>query len=169
MTPHLLFGYVSRAHGLRGEVVVRTFDPASSVLADVERVWVQPREGAARELEVLEAREASGGDLLVTLAGVTTREAADALKGAQLFAFRDDLDAPEEGEFFQGDLVGLLAVTPEGKPLGRVEEVWSSGPVPNLVIRDGARELMVPFADDFVASVELEEGRVVVIPPEYAE
>ena len=115
------------------------------------------------------AREGSGGDLLVSLEGVTTREAAEALQGAQLLAFREDLEPPAEGEFFQGDLVGLEAVTPEGRRLGRVEEVWSSGPVPNLVIREGAEELMVPFADDFIAEVDLEEQRVVVIPPEYLE
>lgn len=169
MTPHLLFGYVARAHGLRGELVVRTFDPASEVFSEIERVWLKPAQGPEREVAIEDVREGPGGDLLVALAGVTTREAAEALQGAQLLAFRDDLSPPAEGEFFQGDLVGLEAVTPEGRKLGRVEEVWSSGPVPNLVIRGGAEELMVPFADDFIAEVDLEEQRVVVIPPEYLE
>ena len=34
-SPHLQVGYVAKAHGLRGEVTVRTFDPASTALFEV--------------------------------------------------------------------------------------------------------------------------------------
>lgn len=162
---HLQFGYVSKAHGLDGEVAVRTFDPASEVLDQVERVLARPREGGERVLAVTSVREGAKGELLVCFEGVRRREAAQALVGAALLAYREDLEAPAEGEFFQGDLVGLRAVTPAGEPLGVVEALWDTGPVPNLVIRDGDRELLVPFAEDFVKAVELEAGRLVLEPP----
>lgn len=165
MNPLLEFGYVARVHGLHGEVGVRTFDAGSSVLFDVERVLARPREGAERELSIEAVREGSKGDLLVTFAEVDGREAAEALKGARLLAFRADLEPCEPGQYFQGDLIGLEAVTPEGELLGRVEELYDGGPVPNLVIRGGPRgELMVPFAEEFVPKVDPEAGRVVVIP-----
>jgi len=166
--PHLQFGYVTKAHGLKGELVVHTFDPASTVLDEVERVWLEKDGQGGREAVVQAVREAPKGDLLVSLEGVTTREAAEALKGFTLCAFRDDLEAPGDDEVFQGDLVGLRARTPGGEALGVVEEVWSSGPVPNLVIRDGKRELMVPLVADFVREVDVKGGAVVVEPPEYA-
>lgn len=159
------FGYVSRAHGLAGEVLVHTFDPASEVLDEVDRVLARPREGSERELVIEEVREGPKGELLVVFEGVQGRVAAQALVGAALFVRRDQLEAPAEGEYFQGDLVGLTCVDREGKRLGVVEALWSTGPVPNLVIKDGDQELLVPFAEDFVVAVELEAGRLVLDPP----
>ncbi len=167
MNDLLVFGYVARAHGLKGEVAVHTHDPASEVLFDVERVVCRLRGGGEKELEVDEVREGPQGDLLVFFGGVTTREGAEALIGSTLLAHREDLDEPEPGEFFQGDLVGLEAKTPEGEALGTVVEIYAAGPVPNLVIRGGARgELMVPFAEDFVVEVKLAEKSIVVKPLE---
>lgn len=164
MKPHLQFGYVSRAHGLHGEIVVRTFDPASSVFEEIDRVFVRTRAGEEREYEIDGVREGPKGDLLVTLKGVRRREDSEPLTGSAVFAFRDDLEPPESDEIFQGDLVGLEAFSPDGVRLGVIEEIFSAGPVPNLVIRDGKTEHMVPLVDDFVQEIDVAAGRVVVTP-----
>jgi 16S rRNA processing protein RimM len=167
--PTLELGYVARAHGLRGEVAIRTFDPASEALDVVERLLLRTRSGEEREV-YLEAVRPTPKENIVVLEGVESRTAAEALVGAKVFVFREDLEPPGEGEFFQGDLVGLLAVDESGAELGRVEEIWSTGEVPNLVIRAPTRpELVVPFADEFVPSVDLAAQRIVIRPPEYVE
>ncbi len=166
----LSVGYVSRAHGLKGSVIVKTFDPASTALGEVERLQLTPKAGAPRELEIDGLRDGPGGDLLLELVGVSSREAAEALVGSTISVHRDDLDPPAEGEFFLGDLIGLSASTPEGRALGTIADVWSSGPVPNLVIRDAAgNEELVPFAEEFVVKVDLPARKIVVIPPVYEE
>ena len=167
--PLLQVDYVARAHGLSGELGVRTFDPASQALLDVDRLVLRLKDGTQAEWEVDSIRPAQK-ELLLGLAGVTDRSAAERLVGATVLVFREDLHAPEAGEYFQGDLVGLEAVDEEGRSLGKVEEVWSSGPVPNLVIRGpGREELLVPFAEAFVPSVDVAGGRLTVRPPEYLE
>jgi 16S rRNA processing protein RimM len=167
--PTLEVGYVARAHGIHGEVAVRTFDPHSRVLEGVTRLVLRLRTGEERPVSVESARRASDSMLLV-LAGVSSRVEAEALRGATVHVHRDDLDQPAAGEWFQGDLVGLEARTPEGTSLGRVTAVWNTGPVPNLVIEDAAgAELLVPFVDEFVPEVDLEGGRLVVRPPEMLE
>lgn len=165
----LQIGYVSRAHGLKGELVIKTFDPASTVLDEVERLSFTTRSGEVREYELRSVGESPGSDLLVTLKGINHRDQADVLRGSAVHVFRDDLEQPAEGEFFHGDLVGLEARTADGRRLGVVEEVWSTGPVPNLCIRDGKEELLVPFADDFVTKVDLESKTIEIVPPEYEE
>jgi 16S rRNA processing protein RimM len=168
----LELGYVSRAHGLHGEVEVRPFDATSETLLDVDRLLLKPRDGEPRTLEVTGVRP-TGKGFLVTFEDVEGRSAAEALVGATVLVFREDLEPPGEGEFFQGDLVGLVAVDEQGVELGRVQGLMDTGPVPNLIIRkDGAKaedELLVPFTDDFVPTVDLEKGRVVVRPPEWVE
>lgn len=164
MNPHLHFGYVARAHGLRGELVVRTFDPASTVLDEVPRLLARRRDGGEAEYAITAVRDGPGGEVLVSLRGVGGREAAKALVGASLWAFREDLEAPGDGEVFQGDLVGLEAFADDGVRLGVVTSLFTATPVPNLVIEGDGREWMVPLVDDFVKEVDLAAGRVVVVP-----
>jgi 16S rRNA processing protein RimM len=159
---------VARAHGLRGEVAVKTFDPASEALFDVKRIALCAPGGDPRERAVEHSRETKN-EVLLTLDGVRTREAAEVLVGSRVLVARMDLAPPEEGEFFQGDLVGLTAVDEQGNVVGKVEAVWNTGPVPNLVIRAGTEEWLVPFTDAFVPSVDLEAGRLVVRKPEMVE
>ncbi len=169
--PHLALGYVSRAHGLKGEVAVRTFDPASDALDYVPRVLVRPRVGPERTM-VIESVRGASKETLVIFEGVQGRVAAEALVGASVLAFREDLEPPEEGQYFQGDLVGLAAVDEQGLEVGRVEEIWETGEVPNLVIRKAGApesELILPFADDFVLSVDLPAGKLFVRTPEVIE
>ncbi len=167
MTEPLQFGYVSRAHGLDGQVVVKTFDPASEVLFEIDRLKLKHKDGSEKEYVIEEVAEAPGGDLRVNLEGIGNRPAAEKLVGSTVYAFREDLDAPADGEFFQGDLVGLAALDEQGTALGTVEEIWNTGPVPNLVVRGGpGGELLVPFADEFVVKVDLVARTVVMRPPE---
>jgi len=167
--PLLEFGYVARAHGIHGEIAIRAFDPGSETLDAVERLRVRTRSGEERELLIESLRPTPKEDILA-LEGVETREAAEALVGATVFVYREDLEPPAEGEYFQGDLVGLTAVDEAGQELGKVVEIWNTGEVPNIVIRaEGKPELIVPFADEFVPTVDVPGGKLVIRPPEYLE
>jgi 16S rRNA processing protein RimM len=167
--PTLEVGYVARVHGLKGELSIRTFDPESEALTTVQRVVLRLRTGEERPVEIVGARRAADATL-VQVAGVVSRSAAEPLRGATVLVHREDLPPPAEGEWFQGDLLGLEARTPEGRPLGTVTEIWNTGPVPNLVIEGaGPEPLVVPFVDEFVPEVDVERGVLVVRPPEMLE
>ncbi len=169
LSPYLELGYVARAHGIRGEVAVRPFDPGSETLSTGERVRVRTRMGAEREMRIESLRPTPKEDI-IAFEGVETREDAEGLVGSTVFVYREDLEPPAEGEYFQGDLVGLTAVDEAGKELGKVAEVWATGEVPNLVIRGSDKsELIVPFAEEFVPSVDIPGGKIVIRPPEYVE
>lgn len=172
MTDSPLFecGYVARAHGLNGEVGIKTFDPTSETLFDLERVLLRLK-GGGGELEMqIDSIRATGKDILVSFEGVEDRVGAERLVGSTVLVYREDLEPPSEGEYFLGDLMGLTAVDEAGAELGKVEEIWETGPVPNLVIRrQGTPELVVPFVDEFVPTVDIEHKRIVVRPPEYTE
>ncbi len=171
--PHLELGYVARAHGMNGEVGVKTFDPASETLFDVPRALLKLRSGEERVLSIQEVRDANK-ELLVTFQQIRRREAAEELVGSTVFVFREDLPVPAEGEYFQGDLVGLTARSEAGDVLGVVKGFLESGPVPNLVIERAGEgteviETLIPFIEDFIVAVDLPGGTVTVRPLEFPE
>jgi len=65
--------------------------------------------------------------LVVKVLGIETREAASSLTGREIFVPRDRLPAPSADEFYYDDLVGLEAVSVDGRAVGRVAAVSSYG------------------------------------------
>ena len=167
--PYLEVGYVARAHGLKGELAVKTFDAASETLYRVKRLMLRSRGGELKPISVLSARP-SAKEVLLTLQGVSQRGAAEALVGSTLLTPREELPPLEDGEFFLGDLLGLTAVDAQGRELGKVQGVQAFGPVPNLVVSLAeGEEMVLPFVEPFVGEVDLEAGQVVVQAPEFLE
>ena len=167
--PLLEIGYINRAHGTTGEVGVKTFDPQSEALFEVERLVLKLKDGNSRKAQI-ESVRATPKDTLLMLKGVRGRLPAEALVGSTVFVYREDLGELGEGEYFQGDLVGMRAVDEAGAELGEVAEVWNTGPVPNLVIRSADKpELIIPFIDEFVPLVDTERNTVVIRPLQFKE
>jgi 16S rRNA processing protein RimM len=98
--------------------------------------------------------------------GISDRTAAEKLRGLELRVSR--ASARRAGEYLWDDLVGLEAWTPEGVRLGEVREVLRAGGADVLVVRDGERELLVPTLESVVREVDIEHGRIVLVPLEEA-
>ena len=105
--------------------------------------------------------------LAVRLAGVTTRDAAEALTGVGIFARRDQLPPPAADEFYYDDLVGLAAVTADGAPLGRVVGLrnFGAGDILEIAPADGGETLLLPFSKAVATEIDFAGGRIVVAPP----
>jgi 16S rRNA processing protein RimM len=106
--------------------------------------------------------------LLVRFAEVADRTAAEALRGTLLVADSASSAAPvDDDELWDHDLVGLWAVTADGRAVGTVADVLHPPGPPLLAVRrpDGA-ELLIPFVRAIVPTVDLQAGQVVVTPPD---
>lgn len=154
-------GRILGPHGVRGLLTVRshTADPG-----DVAAYG--PVETASGRKLVLEVRGAKKAGLVVAANGVDTREAAEALKGQDLFAPRAALPEPDADEWYHADLVGLAAVNPQGEPLGRIVAVenFGAGDLLEVALPAGPT-VYVPFTADIVPDVDVRAGRVVLDPP----
>lgn len=92
----LVVGRVVKSHGVTGEVVVeiRTDDPADRFAPGTRLRAKGPFDGGAEGSAVsyvIESVRQHGGRLLVRLAGVADRDAADALRGSLFVIDADDL------------------------------------------------------------------------------
>jgi 16S rRNA processing protein RimM len=159
LTDPVMIGLIAAPHGVRGTLKVKA--PGSGLHL---RKGAEPLvEGERRQ--ILAARETPRG-FLVDLEGVTTREEAVRLRGRELLLDREELDTPEEDEFYVGDLVGLTAYNAEGNNIGGVVDVLETPAHEVLVLRDESNaNHYVPFTFEHVPTVDPERGRVIVNLP----
>jgi 16S rRNA processing protein RimM len=95
------------------------------------------------------------------LEGVEDRDAAQALRGAEIAVTRDELGDAEEGTIYWRDLIGLQVANLRGETLGMVEGMFETGETSVLVVK-GERERMIPFVPDYVKAVDHEAKRITV-------
>jgi 16S rRNA processing protein RimM len=161
----LVVGRIGPARGVRGDVFVEPWtDAPDERFAPGAVLRTEP--ATAGPLTV-EAASSAGGTLVVRFAGVTSRGAAEQLRGVQLVidaADRPALDDPEE--FYDSDLVGLTARTVAGDELGPVTDVVHAGGASYLVVVTAGHERLVPFVAAIVPTVDPRAGYVVIDPPE---
>lgn len=156
----ILLGVIGRPHGVKGLVRVQSFTADPCAIADYG-----PLADEAGRRFVL--RVVMHGTMPVcAIDGVADRDAAARLTGTRLYADRAQLPAlADPDEFYRADLIGLAAVDPEGRVLGRVTTVedYGAGTFLEIAADDGL--LTVPFTRASVPLVDLPRGRLVVIPP----
>jgi 16S rRNA processing protein RimM len=164
----LLVGRVVKAHGVTGELVVevRTDDPEARFAPGA--VVRAKKSGAPERSCVIDAVRDHGGRLLVRLAGVADRDAAEAMRGSLLVVDSADLPPIDEpDEYYDHQLEGLRVTTTTGEDLGTVAEVVHTAAGELLAVRrEGAGELLVPFVTAVVTSVSLDSRTVAIDPPE---
>jgi 16S rRNA processing protein RimM len=164
----LVVGRVAKAHGVTGEVVVevRTDEPDTR-FAPGTILRAKGSDGRERSYTVDAARD-HGARLLVRLAGVTDRDAADALRGSLLVIDSADLPPIDEPDtYYDHQLEGLRVRTTTGNDIGIISEVLHTAAGELLAVRrDDGGELLVPFVGAIVTSVSLDTGTVEIDPPE---
>jgi 16S rRNA processing protein RimM len=152
------------AHGIRGEVVIHTYTAAPE---DISTYGPLLDKSGAQSFRLRSARVTTKGGVVARLEGISDRNAAEALKGVELYVDRDKLPAAAEGEFYHADLIGLAAVDPQGKRLGEIVAVQNYGAGDLLEIRltGAGKTELIPFTEATVPEVDIAAGRVVVAMP----
>jgi 16S rRNA processing protein RimM len=154
----LAIGRLGAAHGLAGDLAFKPYFAGSDALFNAERVFVV-NESGAREMGVESARP-HGQRVLVKLAGIDDRTAAEGLTGATVEVERALLPPLAAGEYYLVDLIGAEVIGPEG-PLGTVTRVLTHPTVDavEILLRDG-RSAEQPLVAPFVARVDAQAGRI---------
>lgn len=164
----ILVGAVAGAHGVRGEVKIKSF---TEQVRDVAAYGPVEDESGTRRFAIKIRGEAKGL-VIASLDGVGDRNAAEALKGLRLYVPRAALGkkpkrAPKGSErWFVADLVGLAAVDTNGAALGTVKNVanYGAGDILEVTTMAGETQLYA-FTKRTVPEVDTANGRVVIDPP----
>lgn len=114
--------------------------------------------------------EVKGAQIVLALDGIADRNAIEALRGANLYAAREQLPALPENKFYIRDLLGCAVVT-DGKILGEVVEVYNhgAGDVVDIKLQATQEIIGLPFHRDFFGAVDLTARTVEVFMPDFVE
>ena len=167
MKGEVAVGRIARAHGVRGEVAVHSLTEVEARFAPGSVLLLED----GRTLTVRSARPHQRR-LLVAFEEVEDRTAAEALRGQVLLVPADQVpDIEGEDRFWVHQVVGLEAVTEEGRSLGRIREVLANPANDLWVAEAGGHDTLIPAVRDVVVSVDRQAGRVVVrdVPGLFAE
>lgn len=159
-------GSIAGAFGVKGEVRLKSYCSEPEAIALYAPLW---SEDGTRSFTVRLTRMIPNG-FAARLSGVSTKEEADALRGAGLYVDRDRMPSLPDDEFYHADLIGLEVRDTGGKVLGQVRAVHNHGAGDILEIHaPGARQaLLLPFTRAAVPTVDLTAGRIIADPPDGA-
>ncbi len=185
--PLLVVGTLVAAQGLAGELRILPRSDFPERFTQPGPRWLLARQGMPRAVELLGGRQLPGKSLFaVRLAGVSSRDAAEALVHQEFLVDASQRPKLAPGEFHLLDLVGLQvrlldAAEPgssPGAPIGRVVDLIHGGndllavelaPAESPPATGGqpatGRRVLVPFVEAIVPIVKLQEGWIGLTPP----
>ena len=155
-------GIITGTHGLKGEVKVlptsdepRRFDTLEEVILDSGR--------AQRRVKIRSVKYFKQFAIL-GFEGMDRIEDVERMRGSTLWIGREDAVPLEEGEYFIPDLLGLKAVTDDGRELGVLRDVLQTGANDVYVVRGGkgSKEYMLPAIPECILGIDLEAGTMPV-------
>jgi 16S rRNA processing protein RimM len=164
---HVVLGKLTSPHGVKGWLKVYSYtSPLEGILDYAD--WVLRHGDSLFRQRVLQGHR-QGKGLVARLEGVESREAAEALAGAEILLPKSELPALGAGEYYWHQLEGLRVVTPKGWCLGRVAYLFETGANDVLVVKGPAdagieeRERLLPYLPgDVVLDVDPAAGVMTV-------
>ena len=156
---------IAKPHGLRGELSVLLYAEDPAIFGELPFVYLV---GGRKRLKLHPKKWRFNRDrLLLSFNELDGRDKVEDLRGMEICARRSDLPESSRDEWYLHDIEGILVRLEDGTELGRIEEFILTGESEVWVVRDDSgREVMLPAAEEFVLDVDLDQGILVVSPPE---
>jgi len=155
-------GKVIGFFGVRGWVKVHSDTEPRENIVTYPRWWL----GSENQRTVVDVKNGkrSGKNVVAKLAGIETREQAEAFLGKEIAVPRSSLPALSEDEFYWTDLVGCEVIDLNGSIIGTVERLFETGANEVIVARSAeGEEVLIPWIrPSVVTSVDLTLRRITV-------
>jgi 16S rRNA processing protein RimM len=159
----ICLGQIGAAHGVRGEVRLRSFTSDPAAIAHYGPL--ETEDGRIFKIETLRPAK---DHFVARFSGIGDRNAAEGLANIKLYVPRERLpELKAADEFYHADLIGLCVVDRAGQNLGTVVAVHNFGAGDLIEVRQalGTATQLLPFDAATVPEIDLAAGRLVVDQP----
>ena len=157
---------VSGAHGLRGALKLIIDTHSDTPLQSGQTVTLKLSSGKLQHHTIDSIKPFDHRSQLLFLDQITSREAAQVFKGAQLQIFRSSLPPLEEDSYYWCDLIGLEVMDKRRGFVGKLDAIMQTGANDVYVVKEGTSETLIPVIKSVVKKVDLENGLIEVDLPD---
>ena len=151
---YLMIGEVLRPQGVRGEVKVKPYAAEPEMFLDWTTLYM--KEGESYVPHEAHCSRVHDGFAYVTLGDAQTREAAEALRGKELWIDRAHAAQLPEDAVYISELIGCKAVDEKGEEIGTLTDVLQYGSVDTYVFKTPQGSMMAPALKRVFTAVDID-------------
>jgi 16S rRNA processing protein RimM len=155
-------GYISKTHGLKGEVTVVFTEPIE--LDTLDAIFIETKNNLVPYF--IESYSDRGDKAFIKFEDVRTPEQATALKGSMLYLNKSVRPTLKRGEFYNDEIIGFTIEDETEGILGKLKQVIQSGPSRLLEIDYQGKDVLIPVNGPFIKSVNKSKKLIKVSLPE---
>ena len=155
-------GKIVNTHGILGDVKVLYFTDSTAFFDNIKTFFLNDGTTLA-----LTSSKPHKGALIMHFDGINSINDAERLRGQDIYVPRDNAPKPDEGRYYITDILGLTAKTQDGKVIGTVTDVFSTGSNDVYSIKsESGREYLIPAIKEVVLNIDLDMGTMLINPLE---
>jgi len=155
-------GRVVKPHGVKGKMKVKYFGDDLHRFFSYHEIFIEDEKSGLESYEILEVIP-QPPRLILRLKGIEKIEEIEPLIGKNILIEKEALPELEEGEYYWIDLVGIEVETREGKKIGKVREIFSTGAHDVYVVEGKRGEIFLPAIEDVIQSIDLKKRVMKVV------
>lgn len=155
---------IIRSQGKTGELRLRFHYISPTDCTELKSVFIG-KEGALREYKV-ESLVQRGRDYDLKLEGVDSLSQADRLAGLDVHLSEGSLRERGKDEFYLFQLISCRVIGRDGRRIGRVRDILSSGAGEWLIVESEGKEILIPFHKAICTEVDVNAKEIRLDPPD---
>jgi 16S rRNA processing protein RimM len=150
---YLVVGFLRRAHGVRGEMIMDLHTDFPERLQSGRTLWI----GEQRQPMTLTSARPHAKGMLVRFQGIETPEAAGQYRNRWVYVSAADVPSLPEGKLYQHELFGFAVVDEAGNSLGELVEILETGANNVYVVRnENGQEILLPAIPSVILETDAE-------------
>ncbi len=154
-------GQIVNTFGIKGFVKIYPYVDDISRFDNLKKVHIKSKK-EEKELQIEEVKYQKNM-VLVKFKGIETVENAEKLRNSFVEIDRADAIPLEEGQYFIADLLGLDVFLDTGEKLGVLEDIYNTGSSDIYVVKNElGKQFLLPYIDEVIKQINLEEGKIIV-------
>ena len=154
-------GQIVNTFGIKGFVKIYPYVDDISRFDNLKKVHIKSKKND-EELQIEEVKYQKNM-VLVKFKGIETVENAEKLRNSFVEIDRTDAIPLEEGQYFIADLLGLDVFLDTGEKLGVLEDIYNAGSSDIYVVKNElGKQFLLPYIDEVIKQINLEEGKIIV-------
>lgn len=154
-------GQIVNTFGIKGFVKIYPYVDDISRFDNLKKVHIKSKNND-EELQIEEVKYQKNM-VLVKFKGIETVENAEKLRNSFVEIDRADAIPLEEGQYFIADLLGLDVFLDTGEKLGVLEDIYNTGSSDIYVVKNElGKQFLLPYIDEVIKQINLEEGKIIV-------